>query len=79
MMTDSPNVQSHNVVNASSKPQEPMTPEAFFERIMKPQQVELILRIEGNSDGVFPSIFTPAGKKLNPGPNMISGGQSRAN
>lgn len=79
MMTYSPNVQSQNVVNASSKPQEPMTPEAFFERIMKPQQVELILRIEGNSDGVFPSIFTPAGKKLNPGPNMISGGQSRAN
>jgi hypothetical protein len=76
MMTYSPNVQSQNVVNASSKPQEPMTPEAFFERIMKPQQVELILRIEGNSDGVFPNIFTSAGKKLNPGSNMISGGNS---
>lgn len=45
------------------------------EQLVKaPQQVELILRIEGNSDGVLPSIFTPAGKKLNPGPNMISGG-----
>lgn len=49
------------------------------EQLVKaPQQVELILRIEGNSDGAFPSIFTPAGKKLNPGPNMISGG-SRGN
>ena len=78
-MTLAPNVETQNMSYIPKETKNEMQFNAFMENLVKPQQVELVLRIEGNSDGVFPNIFTSAGKKLNPGSNMISGGQSRAN
>lgn len=73
-MSLAPNVQTQNMSYIPKEMKNEMQFNAFMENLAKPQQVELILRIEGGNRDFTPRIFTKNGKELNTGNNVIAGG-----